>query len=107
MHKSDLSILTVKYYLSIVCNPNLIGRKVTAPTPVSSPSSVLPASSPHCPFIPQEKIRRGFLRCHYSSFFFYFFKSLKLRSKKLSKWRGGGVYDPGGMCQTLGERSLG
>ena len=38
---------------------NLIGRSITVPPPVLSPSSILSPPSSHCAFIPGNKIRRA------------------------------------------------
>jgi hypothetical protein len=38
-----------------------MGRRVTAPPPLLSPSNILPPTSSHCPYIfPQEKFGAGF-----------------------------------------------
>jgi hypothetical protein len=66
---------------------NLIGRSMTAPPPVLSPSSILPPPSPPCAFIPATKN----LMCVSKTLLFQFFTFLKtacpkLRNLKLHSW---------------------
>ena len=48
----------------------LIGRSMTAPPPVLSPSSILPQPSSHCAVTPTTKIWRTFPNCYHSFNFF-------------------------------------
>ena len=60
---------------------NLIGRSVTAPPPVSSPSSILPHLRHVVLSFPQSKIRRPFQKSQYFNFSYFYpqnFISLKL-----------------------------
>jgi hypothetical protein len=62
---------------------NLIGHSITAPSPVLSPSSILPPPSPRCTFITERKNSLRASKKIMISFCYFVFNcvSLKLRNK--------------------------
>jgi hypothetical protein len=60
---------------------DLIGRSITAPLPVISPSSILPPPSPHCTFILTLKNLGAQLKNFIISILTFFFNCVSLKSR--------------------------
>ena len=56
---------TVQLISKLLTPWKMIGRSVTAPQPVLSPSSILPSTPSHCAFIAEIKTRRAFRKCYF------------------------------------------
>ena len=69
---------------------NLIGRSMTAPSPVSSPSGILLPPSSNCAFDPARRKRHDFQKCYVNIFIIFFnlcnSEIAWLKIAKVEKW---------------------